>query len=1241
MLVAVVSSLTHRCNIHPNTPHHLDTIYNLHPSILCRFRPHLLIQDEDLREKWTDKLDDFLADSSSEFANRLLQGVRTGSYGLIWRGGGRAGGGNFSDNDTADAEQDDGDNLAANDNQVELQLQDDPQEDAFEETVDADDLDGGGGRAVSEDDDGDDEDEEDDEPRSRRGRRRRREEEEPAQPEALAANAPGSGSGSSDSGNKRARTQHGTDNRNGRGGRGGNGMKGGGRGSNGMGSLAPENIQGRVPGPGQFGGRGPGGMPQGGFGRAGQQGPPGMRNFAGPVPPGPNGPMGPNGPIGPNGPGLGELMGPGGPMRPGGPVAPRGPMGPGGPPIGPGGQMGPRGPMEPRGSMGPIGPIGPGRPMGPIGQGGPIGPRPGMPGGPMQSMQPMQPRNGTGPGIRPQLSGRGGGGLLPTPTNALTGRGQQAGPRGPPLLPGPPSMGTSGMTLGNGKGTLAPPAGNAGPGEPTGPRGPVGHGPPELNGGRGGGRVSPTRAVGPVGERGGPPPMMGGRGGDPGIVGPTQGRPGMGPIPGPQGYGGPGGPVGSDRNGTGPPRPRQSDRRLDMPRGGGTQGPSGVRVGPEVAMFDRPTVRPVLGPGNGPGQSQGMRQGLENMPQQAHDNRPAAETHLGPGMQGPGNHRPGGHGTGINVHGRPGSRQDQVRLERDMREGSDRPGMRPGLNIPQGQVIREDQDRRPGSIDMRSSNNSNHADNHPMDKKKPGRSVFDRLGAPPGQEEVSGGFRDGRNSLDPAVIAQPDRSMGGRSPTNMPQQGPGARHGASGGARQVGPDIRPPGVQQQGSQQCVQDSLSESHGQQGLQRSGGANTGEAPGTRRPPDARHSPEAWPGQGQEGRPGGSGQGRPDQYAPRIGNDFIQGSRGEPGGRGQRQQFRGGDLPVRGQHDGVPQERSPTGRRLQAPPQHPGARDGGGPQGGVGPGSRHPQSETHQQRQQPQQQQQQQHSMNDPSRNPQQASAGQGMGPLPPGQPRSWVPDRPSRPGLDVAPPGRNQGPQQGGLAAQRSGFAGGRGTGGTQRVDGIGPGPGPGGPRAWGGMGVVKPQANRTGGPEGGGGGGPESLGKDIHGHGAGHSQRYGNQDQSQERFQSSHGEGGRPTLREHAGRGQQQAAAHQSRLNSRDDGGIRGRGPGQDEKQQSQGVGTVEGGGGGAIGKEEGLHPTDRVTVRVSMIPSDVGPVELSQHFVEFGKVVDVRMRLVRPEEGGKGEKEALLQFASARQAKACMSVGVE
>lgn len=58
------------------------------------------------------------------------------------------------------------------------------------------------------------------------------------------------------------------------------------------------------------------------------------------------------------------------------------------------------------------------------------------------------------------------------------------------------------------------------------------------------------------------------------------------------------------------------------------------------------------------------------------------------------------------------------------------------------------------------------------------------------------------------------------------------------------------------------------------------------------------------------------------------------------------------------------------------------------------------------------------------------------------------------------------------------------------------------------------------------------------------------------------------------------------------------------------------------------------------MPADVGPVELSQHFVEFGKIVDMRLRAAVAGDGGKGEKEALIQFASSRQAQVCVSVSL-
>lgn len=73
---------------------------------------------------------------------------------------------------------------------------------------------------------------------------------------------------------------------------------------------------------------------------------------------------------------------------------------------------------------------------------------------------------------------------------------------------------------------------------------------------------------------------------------------------------------------------------------------------------------------------------------------------------------------------------------------------------------------------------------------------------------------------------------------------------------------------------------------------------------------------------------------------------------------------------------------------------------------------------------------------------------------------------------------------------------------------------------------------------------------------------------------------------------------------------------------------------------EARKPATQATVRCKMIPHHVGAAELSQHFVAFGKIVEMRLRAVTAEEGGKGEKEALVQFATARQAQACVSVRV-
>ena len=96
--------------------------------------------------------------------------------------------------------------------------------------------------------------------------------------------------------------------------------------------------------------------------------------------------------------------------------------------------------------------------------------------------------------------------------------------------------------------------------------------------------------------------------------------------------------------------------------------------------------------------------------------------------------------------------------------------------------------------------------------------------------------------------------------------------------------------------------------------------------------------------------------------------------------------------------------------------------------------------------------------------------------------------------------------------------------------------------------------------------------------------------------------------------------------------------GSDQRQPHVGGDARRGNMGGAGGGWAAPKPAVRATVRCSNVPADVGPVELSQHFAAFGSVVDMRLRAVTAENGSKGQKEALVQFASANQAQACVSV---
>lgn len=106
----------------------------------------------------------------------------------------------------------------------------------------------------------------------------------------------------------------------------------------------------------------------------------------------------------------------------------------------------------------------------------------------------------------------------------------------------------------------------------------------------------------------------------------------------------------------------------------------------------------------------------------------------------------------------------------------------------------------------------------------------------------------------------------------------------------------------------------------------------------------------------------------------------------------------------------------------------------------------------------------------------------------------------------------------------------------------------------------------------------------------------------------------------------------------DDRGLRAQAPewkgsGQGQPHHGRrGNAAAEGGGWAAP------TPAVRATVRCTRVPAGVGPVELSQHFVAFGKIVDMRLKNVMAEGAGEGQKEALIQYASARQAQACVSV---
>ncbi|CAM9353582.1 unnamed protein product, partial [Ectocarpus sp. 12 AP-2014] len=182
--------------------------------------------DDDLREKWTEKLDDFLAESSADFANVLLKGVcNGGNFGTVWKGAGGGGGGGGGASAGSGVDRAEGGNDARTHDDMNDASGEAPASNLEHEDVEGDAqedyqadswVDDGRGWEEEEDeqhqeddendeDDGDDDDE-DGGGRSRRSRRRAREEpeeEEATKPAAAAANSKGSGA------NKRARVQGG------------------------------------------------------------------------------------------------------------------------------------------------------------------------------------------------------------------------------------------------------------------------------------------------------------------------------------------------------------------------------------------------------------------------------------------------------------------------------------------------------------------------------------------------------------------------------------------------------------------------------------------------------------------------------------------------------------------------------------------------------------------------------------------------------------------------------------------------------------------------------------------------------------------------------------------------------------------------------------------------------------------------------------------------------------------------
>ena len=522
------------------------------------------------------------------------------------------------------------------------------------------------------------------------------------------------------------------------------------------------------------------------------------------------------------------------------------------------------------------------------------------------------------------------------------------------------------------------------------------------------------------------------------------------------------------------------------------------------------------------------------------------------------------------------------------------------------------------------------------------RSVFDRLGAPP----------SGEVQQDHGARRAPDAQRQHAGDAGGMRQGGGMQPGPPGqqrGTAQHAPDLRPrPGMAMQPGADTrqgpnprpgpeIRRSPTENQGGpqrgQGMQRGPNVSGGMVMGNTHAQDGRGEGQgAWSGQravdmhrpGRE-QLGGAGRGSPAG----SGGDFNGGDadRGRPLAAREHPRVEGSRGDQRGGNGSGRPGYVPDGGGRNVPPQE---RPGQGWAGQQGRGlDNHRQGQGQGQGHYPPQPGAQQHTA--PRISPQGPAARLGAGPSgPAGNPHRGEQGRstsefarngggnggPQQPmAVDGEGHARHQSQQQQQQQQQQvSSFqqqsaGGGRGADRGQQGSGGRGGAPPhtgGGSLAWGGFGVVKQEAQRD--------------------HSAGQGTRS---------FGSDRGTAGPPAPR--AGQ-PTQGFSSQRWGHGGDDRGLRAQAPewkGSDRGQPHRGRhgnAATEGGGWAASA------PAARTTVRCTKVPAEVGPVELSQHFVAFGKIVDMRLRNVMAEGGGRGQKEALIQFANARQAQACVAV---